>query len=136
MEDRAPVVPVISSMALNLNAYHIQTITKEFKQRGFFLFAEEEGDDSQGVEHCGRVLNILYANEKLHPFIAFPLAIRSANLVSGDDIKIYKDYYAMGYRIGCPDRTEDREEVVEYQKELTRIMGLVHSAGVIHCDLY
>lgn len=133
LEDRAPVT--VTSMALNLNKYHIQTITNEFKKRGFLLFAEEEGDVSRGVEHWGRVLNILYADKKVRPFIAFPLAIRSANLKKGDDIIIYKKYCALGYRIGCPDRTVEEDMYDPYRKELTKIMGLVHDAGVIHCDL-
>ena len=133
LELRAPVP--VTDMKLNLNAYHIQTITREYAKKGFLLFAEDEGGVSQGVEHWGRVLNILYSVENLRPCIAFPLAIRSDNLVTGDDIIIYNDYYAMGYRIGCPHRTVEKREYVLYQRELARIMGLVHTAGVIHCDL-
>jgi hypothetical protein len=133
-EHRAPVVPV-TAMELNLNAYHIQKITREYAMKGFLLFAEGEGGVSQGVEHWGRVLNILYSVKMIRPFIAFPLAIRSANLPNGDDIIIYEDYYAMGYRNGCPDRTGEKNMYVAYRTELTRIMEVVHKAGVIHCDL-
>jgi hypothetical protein len=125
----------VTAMKLNLSAYHIQIITREYAKKGFLLFAEGEGGVSQGVEHWGRVLNVLYANKKVRPFIAFPLAIRSANLKEGEDIIVYKDYYAMGYRIGCPDRTVAGNMYEPYQIELTRIIGLVHAAGVIHCDL-
>jgi hypothetical protein len=126
-------------MRFDRSAYHIKTITPSVARRGFQLFSErEEIDISQGVEHWGRVLNLLFADREVRPHVAFPLAIRSPNTAVNEKehFIIYNDLCKEGYCIGCPDRMKDTELYDVFRKELRRIMVLVHRAGVIHCDLY
>ena len=125
-------------MKLDASAYHIKTLTDSVRKRGFQLFSNLRDDISQGIEHWGRVLNLLYADRNIRPHVAFPLAIRSPN--TSDDEKeymiIYKDLCAVGYQSGCPDRVNEPLLYDSFRNEVRRIINLVHRAGVIHCDLY
>jgi Phosphotransferase enzyme family len=129
----------ITVMQLDESAYHIKRITDVVSKRGFQPFSEEgDTDISQGIEHWGRVLNILFADPKIRPHVAFPLAIRSPNRdeKETDHTIIYKDFCREGYRIGCPNRMNQTVLFDVFRNELRRVMALVHDAGVIHCDLY
>ena len=126
-------------MQLDESAYYIKRITDVVSQRGFQLFSEEgDTDISQGIEHWGRVLNILFADPKIRPHIAFPLAIRSPNRdeKETEHTTVCKDFRKEGYRIGCPNRMNQSVLYDLFRNELRRVMALVHDAGVIHCDLY
>ena len=128
----------IVAMKLDTSAYHMKTLTDAVCSRSFQLFSNRNGDISQGLEHWGRVLNLLFIDDEVRPHVAFPLAIRSPN-ISNDEkeyIIIYKDLCAEGYRIGCPDRVSEPELFDSFREEYRRIIKLVHRAGVIHCDLY
>lgn len=97
----------ITVMQLDESAYYIKRISNVVSKRGFQLFSEEgDTDISQGIEHWGRVLNILFADPKIRPYVVFPLAIRSPNRdeKETDHTIIYKDFCKEGYRIGCPNR--------------------------------
>ena len=97
----------ITVMQLDESAYYIKRITDVVSQRGFQLFSEEgDTDRSQGIEHWGRILNILFADPKIRPHIAFPLAVRSPDMdeKETEHTIIFKDFCKEGYRIGCPDR--------------------------------
>jgi Phosphotransferase enzyme family len=129
----------ITVMQLDESSYHIKRITDVVSKRGFQLFSEEgDTDISRGIEHWGRVLNILFANPKIRPHVAFPLAIPSPNRdeKETDYTIIYKDFCGEGYRIGCPNRMNQTVLYDVFRNELRRVMALVHDAGVIHCDLY
>ena len=130
-------IPLIE-MNLDTSAYFIKTLTNEVCQRGFGLFSNRNGDISQGIEHWGRALNLLFMDRDVRPHVAFPLAIRSPN-TSNDEKEymiIYKDLCTEGYRIGAPDRTKERELFDSFREEYRRIVKRIHAAGVIHCDLY
>jgi hypothetical protein len=97
----------ITVMQLDESAYHIERITDVVSSRGFQLFSEEgDTDISQGIERWGRVLNIIFADPKIRPHVAFPLAIHSPNRdeKETDHTFIYKDFCRVVYRIGCPIR--------------------------------
>ena len=124
-------------MELCLTDYHIKVLTREVADRGFSLFSDWDTDDlSKGIEHMGRALNALFVKPEVRPHVVFPLAIRAPVDLNDNYIIIYEDLRKEGYRIGCPDRTEDSDLFVTFRLEFRRIMGLVHAAGVIHCDLY
>lgn len=134
-----PTSPLSSvQMELDLGFYHVKTINKIVAERGFKLFSNGGGCDdlSQGIEHWGRALNLLFADPGVRPYVAFPLALRSPLTADGDYIIIYDDLCKEGYRVGCPNRMEEAELFDAYRTELRRIINLVHGAGVIHCDLY
>ena len=124
-------------MELCFTDYHIKTLTPEVAARGFSLFSDWEPDDfSQGLEHMGLALNSLYEEPKVRPHVAFPLAIRSPDDSNGNYMIIYEDLRKEGYCIGCPNRVDNEDLFNAFRIEFRRIMGLVHLAGVIHCDLY
>ena len=131
-------IPLVN-MRFDSSLYHIKKITDLVARRGFQLFSVSLNFDiSQGIEHWGRVLNLLYADPQIRPHVAFPLAIRSPNTSDGEReyIIIYNNLKREGYCTGCPDRMKDNELFEAFVKELRRIVDLVHLAGVIHCDLY
>lgn len=135
----SPSWPIpLDGMYLNPSAYFIKTLTDAVCERGFGLFSNRNNDISQGIEHWGRVLNLLFINRDVRPHVAFPLAIRSPNTSKEEKeyMIIYKDLCAEGYQIGCPDRTLERELFDSYRDEFRRIVTKIHGAGVIHCDLY
>lgn len=130
-------IPLIG-MNLNTSAYFIKTLTDTVCKRGFELFSDRNSDMSQGIEHWGRVLNLLFMDRDVRPHVAFPLAIRSPN-TSNDEKEymiIYRDLCAEGYQIGCPDRVKERQLFDSFREEYRRIVKKIHGAGVIHCDLY
>ena len=125
-------------MKLDTSAYHIKKLDYSACKRGFRLFSDVCGDISQGIEHWGRVLNLLYADRNVRSHVAFPLAIRSPNTTDDEYeyIIVYKNLCEEGYRSGCPDRSNEPELYNAFREEFRRIIALVHRAGVIHCDLY
>ena len=124
-------------MKLNLSFYYVKKISKLVAERGFQLFSNHGCDKlSQGVEHWSRALNLLFLDLEVRPHVAFPLAIRSPIEVDGDYIIIYDDLCKEGYSIGCPNRMKEEAVFDAYRTELSRIINLVHGAGVVHCDLY
>jgi hypothetical protein len=134
--DTSLPIEAVTAMEFDESAYHIKRITNNVASRGFGLFSERETDISQGIEHWGRVLNVLFEDINIRPHVAFPLAIRTPNKSLDDYIIIYKDLCREDYRIGCPNRVDQEEMYIKYRDEFIRIMKLVHDAGVIHCDLY
>lgn len=134
--DTSLPIEAITAMEFDESAYHIKRITNDVAIRGFGLFSERGTDISQGIEHWGRVLNVLFEDINTRPHVAFPLAIRTPNTCSEDYIIIYKDLHREGYRIGCPNRVDQEMMFIKYRDEFTRVMELVYDAGVIHCDLY
>ena len=68
----------ITVMQLVESAYHIKRLTDAVSKRGFQLFSGE-GDTgiSQGIEHWGKVLNILFADPRIRRHVALPCAIHS-----------------------------------------------------------
>ena len=130
-------IPLIG-MSLNTSAYFIKTLTDDVCKRGFELFSDRNSDMSQGIEHWGRVLNLLFKDHDVRPHVAFPLAIRSPNTSNDENeyMIIFKDLCAEGYQIGCPDRVIEQELFNSFREEYRRIVKKIHGAGVIHCDLY
>lgn len=68
--------------------------------------------------------------------MVFPRAIRAPVDENDNYLIIYEVLSKEDYRIGCSDRTLDADLFVAFPDEFRRIMDLVHTAGVIHCDLY
>ena len=139
----------ITTMELYRDCYHIKVLTSDVLRRGLGLFADRGGRDpldiGKGLEHMGRALNMLFALPELRKHVVFPLAVRSPD--SAEDVSggasdesyfwlVYQDLRADGYCMGTPDRTKDPELYAKYIEELWRVVGLIHAAGVIHCDLY
>jgi hypothetical protein len=139
----------IKDMVIDISQYHIKVLSDDVVDRGLGLFGDC-GDISQGLEHMSRALNVLYAVPELREYVVFPLALRTPDEIeskmSADRARrrspyhwlIYKDLTAEGYRIGTPNRlaTCGRDVYKCYVAELRRIIEMVHSAGVLHCDLY
>jgi hypothetical protein len=127
-------------MMLDTSLYYIKTLTKPVLQRSFELLCDRDCgvpyDISQGIEHWGRVLNLLYDDPKVRPHVAFPLAIRSPDKPNGDYIIIYKDLCREGYRMGAPNRVKQSALFDAYRNKLREVVKTVHEAGVIHVDLY
>ena len=125
-------------MQLDTSLYFIKTLTDAVCERGFYLFSGRNRDISQGIEHWGRVLNLLFMDRDVQPHVAFPLAIISPN-ISNDEKEymiIYKDLCTEGYQIGCPDRVKESDLFEVFREEYRRVVQMIHRAGVIHCDLY
>jgi serine/threonine protein kinase len=49
---------------------------------------------------------------------------------------VFHDWTKHDFRIGCPHRSEQSGLFYKFKAELYRVVGLMHSAGVLHCDLY
>ena len=130
-------IPLIE-MTLDISLYFIKTLTKGVCNRSFNLFSSRNWDISQGIEHWGRLLNLLFIDLDVRSHVAFPLAIRSPNISNNEKeyMIIFRDMCAEGYQIGCPDRLRESEFFESFRVEYRRIIKKIHGAGVIHCNLY
>lgn len=104
--DTSLPIEAVTAMEFDESAYHTKRITNNVANRGFGLYSERGTDISQGIEHWGRVLNVLIEDINIRPHVAFSLAIRTPNKSLDDYIIIYKDLCREDYRIGCPNRVD------------------------------
>jgi serine/threonine protein kinase len=85
-----------------------------------------------------RALNLLFAVPELRKHVVFPLAVRAP--VEGEDDGNYRIIYENvcedRYTIGTPDRLNNPDLYGLFVNEVSRIVDMVHQAGVLHCDLY
>ena len=133
------------SMKLDTSKYWIKYLTEEVFGRGLGLFTDgntSHFDVGFGLEHMGRALNLLYQHEAAREVVAFPLSVRSPNCLKANApdsdcyFIIYEDLSKLGYRIGTPNRLEDEGLYQRFLVALRCAVEKVHSAGVLHCDLY
>ena len=134
-------------MVLDRSKYFVKELDEKTISRGLGLLSDETNLISKigrGMEHMGRVLNLLFSVPELRTHVVFPLTLRSP-----DDDKtrgttrqnwmlIYKNLVSEseGYRIGTPNRYQVPLVYNAFVTELRRLIVLVHTVGVIHCDLY
>ena len=128
----------LNNMELDKSAYYIKTLTDDVCKRGFELFSYQKSGISQGIEHWGRVLNLLFQDRDVRPHVAFPFAIRSPNTSNNENeyMIIYKNLCVEGYKIGCPDRSNESDLFDIFREAYCRVVKMIHKAGVLHCDLY
>ena len=96
-----------------------------------------------GMEHMGRVLNLLFSVPELRTHVVFPLTLRSSDNYTTrvstrqNWMLIYKNLVSKseGYQIGTLNRYHSPLVYEAFVNELL-LIGLVHKAGVIHFDLY
>ncbi len=85
-------------------------------------------------------LNLLYASKKARDYVEFPLSIRTPDDDAENGCRYYELYYrnlsAEGYKIGAPNRFIDPVVFDSYRQEYRKSIETIHSAGVIHGDLY
>mmetsp|Transcript_3559 Transcript_3559/g.5041 ORF Transcript_3559/g.5041 Transcript_3559/m.5041 type:complete len:446 (-) Transcript_3559:107-1444(-) len=129
--------PVVNDMVLNLERYFVKTLTQEVFDRGIGLFTRsgDKTDVHNGVNHMIRCLNLLY-NSKARDVAEYPLTIRTPDSSSDYFELIYRDLGPLGFVSGTPNRMTEPEVFQTFVIELKRCVDLVHSAGVIHGDLY
>ena len=125
-------------MLLDTSRYFIKKLTPNVLGRGFGLLCDIGGknDVSQGIEHWGRVMNCLYNDPAVRPYVAFPLAIRTPDQGSSDYAIVFKDLTQEGFTIGAPNRNTHTKLFDTYRQKLRELVNAVHMAGVIHVDLY
>jgi serine/threonine protein kinase len=132
-------------MKLDTSKYWIKYLTEEVFDRGLGLFTDgntNRFDVGPGLEHMGRALTLLYQHEAARELVAFPLSVRSPNCLKANALEsdcyyiIYEDLSSLGYRIGTPNRVKDEESYQRFLMALRYAVNTVHSAGVLHCDLY
>jgi len=136
--------PVVGEMALSLEGYFVKKLTQPVFDRGLGLFSSsgQKTDVQNGLNHMIRCLNRLYGSQDAWDVAEYPLSVRtpvSSDYSSGccDCFElIYRDLARLGFKTGTPDRIMEPELFEAFVVELKRCVALVHSAGVIHVDLY
>jgi hypothetical protein len=131
---------LIEPLALALDdLYYVKTVTAEVYRRGLGLFASHTQDHTDieiGMHHMIDALNLVYASDA-RQFAEYPLSIRTPDASSNDCYQIiYRDLTKLGFRIGVPNRSTNGLVYDLYVKALTDAVTKIHSAGVIHVDLY
>jgi len=139
---RAKQPPVVDEMVLNLEGYFVKRLTQQVFDRGFGLFTNTalKTDVQNGLNHMIWCLNLLYCSDA-RDVAEYPLSVRtpdSSGDNSGcDDFElIYRDLTKCNFYTGTPNRIEEPKLFEAFVTELKRCVNLVHSAGVIHGDLY
>jgi hypothetical protein len=131
-------------MALSLERYFVKKLTQPVFDRGLGMFSigGKKTDVQNGLNHMIRCLNRLYWSHDARDIAEYPLSVRTPE--SSDNRSgrcnsyelIYRDLAPLGFKTGTPDRTTEPELYDAFVVELKRCVSLVHSAGVIHADLF
>jgi len=137
--------PVVDEMALSLEGYFVKKLTQPVFDRGLGLFSSsgQKTDVQSGLNHMIRCLNRLYGSQDAWDVAEYPLSVRtpessdysSAGCCDCFEL-IYRDLARLGFQTGTPDRITEPELFGAFVVELKRCVALVHSAGVIHVDLF
>eukprot|EP01036_Dinobryon_divergens_P034197 gene34198-44180_t len=102
-----------------------QTLSQPVFDRGLGLFSTsgQKTDVQNGLNHTIRCLNRLHESHDARDVAEYPLSVRTPE--SG-----------CWFQTGTPDRITEPDLFEAFVVELKRCLALVHSAGVIHADLY
>ena len=127
-------------MVLDKDQYWIKELTEDKYSLGIGFFSSSEAshrlDVGLGLEHMGRVLTLLYRNEKTRGIPVFPLSVRSPHTAADNYLIVYENLAAQGFRIGTPNRIADERQYQRYLSALRSAVEAIHEAGVVHTDLY
>jgi hypothetical protein len=129
-------------MSLNPDMFFVKRYDQAVFERGIGMFSRTSNlaDVQVGLLHMIKCYNAMYAVPELRDSIAFPLSFCTPD--DQDPNSRYSLVFEnltrsdLGYRIGCPDRIKHPNLFSMFKLELNRVVELMHSAGVIHCDLY
>eukprot|EP01036_Dinobryon_divergens_P035104 gene35104-45441_t len=131
--------PVVGEMALSLEGYFVKKLTQPVFDRGLGLFSTsgQNTDVQNGLNHMIRCLNRLYGSHDARDVAEYPLSVRTPESGCCDYFElIYRDLTQLGFQTGTPDRITEPDLFEAFVAELKRCVALVHSAGVIHVDLF
>jgi hypothetical protein len=135
---RKPAAPVsVTEMALSLDRYFVKKITNDVFARGLGLFVDsnERKDIQSGLNHMIRCLNRLY-DSRARDVAEYPISVRTPDDEYDYFEIIYRDLVPLGFVSGTPNRIREAGLYGIFVRELKRCITLVHTAGVIHVDLY
>ena len=107
----------------------------------FLLFAfdiDDPLDVSPGLHHMIDALNRLSVSCEARKYVVFPLSVRSPDEVGAKDGRqfyelIFPNLLSDGFKIGVPSNSKYH---IEYISTFRAVVGYIHDAGVLHCDLY
>ena len=130
-------------------SYFIKKLTASVLDRGLGMFgiSQRMGDSGgrdivylgglgRGLFHMWRALNMVYKSRNARNIAEYPLSIRTPDSEDDCYYLIYRNLNELGYRIGTPHRIDHPDLYKRFFEALTKAVGFVHDAGVIHVDLY